>query len=169
MIGSVGLGLLFTCACENGVVSPDEPDRFAIYIAADNETLYAPPYYPTVPLEPEPWLTDKDITSYEWDSHIITFPDSVRARLNGRRDLLHRYFVVTAGGERIYGGWFIDALDSTIPPVRIRIYCRHETEELPFPYVIRIGFAPSDPDYMSDPRPDPRIEQTLERAGKLLR
>ena len=155
-------------ACQEGTTRPEGSGGFAIYIVDENS--YQEISLDKLKLSQQPFLSTSDITSYKWDDHHITYPETVYERLKTWGNLLHRFFVVTVGSERIYWGRFMDDLDSggCQNPV-IRLIPRHPDGRNTMPPSIMIDRA--YPEYFGtdpDPRADNRIHKAFEKAGILI-
>ena len=164
--------LLLSCGSDEPVVGPGSDGRYAIYLAADNAPGDSGAQLENLTLLAPAFLSTPDITSYSWDEHHITYPDSVWERLRTWGSMLHRTFVVAVGDERVYWGRFIDYLDSSGSqnPV-IPLLARHPDGRNTTPPSLRIERAYpeySGPPEAPDLRDDPRIQRALAEAGLLV-
>lgn len=113
----------------------------------------------------EAFLSEDDITSYDSQTHEMVLTPAAVERL-------HTFvvptsgvpFVVCVGDEPIYHGAFWTLVSSQSSDGVII-----ETLAAEMHGAVRIELGYPGPDFFQgpDPRPDPRVLQTLERAGKL--
>ncbi len=164
---------IFLCLCcseDKSVVEPDTYDIFYIHIAGDDIDFSQTIQLDELNLLQPAFLSTSDITAYKWDNHHITYPDSVWERLKTWGNLLHKYFVVSVGNDRIYCGRFMDYLDSggCQNPV-ICLIPRHPDgrNTTPDSILIERGY----PEYIGiepDPRTDTRIYNSLKKASIIV-
>lgn len=116
-------------------------------------------------LEKDPFLTYRDIISYNWQEHSLLIKNN--SKLNN--DLLRRSFVVVANGERIYCGTFWSGFYSMWPPeIPIYVDSLYETDVSEFSLNIgRLGTVQSLPDEILKVISDKRIYQALKDLGIL--
>lgn len=117
-----------------------------------------------VALEPEPLISDEDITIYLQEEHIIHLTDAGAQKLkNSPRVRTGEAFFITVGTQPVYAGVFWSNVMSrpcdgiVIIPDRLL----HHGENV---ISIDAGYGYFTGD---DPRSDPRILNALERCGKL--
>ena len=165
--------LLLFCTKDKNPTQSDHGITFAIYISSFIPDMNNPVVPPVNDLNliPEPFLTNQDITTYNWSTHHIKYSKSVHDRLIAWGDLMHRIFVVVTDGERIYWGKFVSDVDSFIcrNPV-IKLLPPHPNGGNIFPESIVI--EPAYPQqFGSDPdiRNDNRIFNALVNAGLVAR
>jgi hypothetical protein len=145
---------------------PETAEGFAIYAA--NDRYSSAIQLDSLTLSPEPFLTVRDIMGYHWSSHRITYGVDTYRRLLAWGNLYGRLFVVMAGGERIYWGVFTSPISSMgyrNPVILLdpgpggHALPREITIDRSYP----AGWATGE-----DARSDPRIYDSLKRAGVLL-
>lgn len=163
---------LDSCEKKEYVVGPATTISFDIFVASDDIPLGRTVQLDELHLLQPPFLSLSDISSYKWENHHISYPDSVWDRLKTWGNLLHKIFVVNVGDERIYWGRFMDYLDSAgcQNPV-ITLIPRHADGrnttpgliviEREYPIYVR-------PESYPDPRNDYRIYNALFEAGVLV-
>jgi hypothetical protein len=146
--------------------TPKREGEFAIYLLAQDLSMYqlAESDLSTLEREDEPILTLDDIVSYRWETHeivLIPYAGGRFSRLKVPLDGLP--FVVCVGDEAIYSGAFWSMYSSAIyDGISIWVPLL-EGPVLP----IKLGYP--DVNYFGgeDTRSDPRILESLERAGVL--
>jgi hypothetical protein len=155
---------LYGCKKESTEPSTSIP-KFAFYKLADS-TITAHQawtfHVDSVSLFPTPFLTENDLTSYNWSTHSFTARSNIDTMFSQLRWLGGKSsgvpFVVVANGSRIYIGAFWWAYSSSIPMgAYINTY-------LPSPYIIDRWELASLPDL----RGDERIYSALKSAGILI-
>lgn len=141
-----------------GADSLDSP-RFAIHLVRTPS-----PDVSKAVLEKEPLITDADLVSYRWPTHVLEFTEAGRKKLPSAESVgVHgREFVIVADGERCYQGAFWSAYSS-------RSYGRPIIEVLLPQRTLSIQRAYAYPDSQlgEDPRLDERIRRVLQAVGKL--
>lgn len=162
----VSLAMVFFC--DSNPSQPTGDDVFSIYLVKDSNQFYTQEKSPLneMELEAEPLLSAKEIESYKWSNHLISFPESTKEKMMQKEPLLHYLFVVVANGERIYWGMFLDDADSfaSDSPV-IRLLPRNPAgSAIPSTFVIDNGYPGATE---NDIRPNPKIYKALKNAGKL--
>jgi len=117
-----------------------------------------------VTLESEPLLTEKDLASYDWQTHTLTLTHSGAQRIPKLEDVGTggKAFVIMADGQRCYQGAFWTSLSSCSSslPV-IDVWPRTDSFQIQRAYP-SAKFAVGD-----DPRPDERIRRVLKALGKI--
>ncbi len=170
-IVAVLAGLVLAAGCGGPVAEVDKPEAeqvFAIYLLEENPPA-AEPGQPLGDLDElelldEPWLTAEDMDFYDYATHCIYLKDEVLP-IAARFPSAHvSAFVLVAGGERCYLGYFISPVSSYLPAA---------------PYIMAaptFSFYPEDilaiyyrpvQDAPADVRRDARIHDALSAAGKL--
>lgn len=162
----IPMSVLMFCICLScsSTAEPEEPKEFAIFVVELSPTIIT--QLNDLELIKEPLLTTSDITSYKWENHYITYPESVYERLKAWGHLLNRGFVVTVDNQRIYMGGFRNSLSSaacSAPVINLGPECTIDHSI----YIGRYYVSPPEPDE-PDPRIDPRIYKALEEAGILI-
>lgn len=160
------LGILATLLSGCNLVG-STPGGFAIYLVKSSSAAPGSDLS-RLELEPTPYITHADILSYAWQTHEIELTESARQRLALLTVPVTTGvpFVVCVGTERIYSGAFWISYSSMS-------YAGVVIDTLPAlagsPVIqIQLGY-PAAPELFNgdDPRPDPRIQQALQEAGKL--
>lgn len=144
--------------------SPEPPEAFALYLARDSLQAFDETDLAQVELADEPLLGDQDLIAYERDSHTLRLAPEAARRLENM-DLPGQVFVLTVGGEPLYGGAFMAAYFSRTydgvvilwPPMGGDGTRLH----------LQLGYPGPDDFAGADPRDDPRLTEALRRAGKL--
>lgn len=133
---------------------------FAIYSVAKDA-----PELARVELEPEPIVSEADITRYDWNRHTITLNAGYARKLPSLEvvGVRGKPFVVVAGGQRCYRGAWWTSLSSagTEEPV-IDVLAQRPGE-----LHIDLGYPPSEFHRRADPRADPRVHDALRGVNKL--
>jgi hypothetical protein len=159
--------LLPAMACSSKSHKPDSPennDIFSIYMLPER-VEGAPPYnLDAFELPEKPFLSVDDIDYYDFSTHYI-YLNIDKASLFD--EVWQRYmsnsFIVVAGGERCYLGYFHSPVMSWLPPTPIISY-DPEFDFYPGDIIHIYDYSIDDSD---DPRDDPRIEEALSQVGKL--
>jgi hypothetical protein len=117
-----------------------------------------------IPLAKYPLLSDKDIQSYDWRTHTLTFNKNTLYRI--RPPSVHGApFVVVVDGEPLYVGAFYTGLSSIPCPLPTLLM-----DDIRRTNTVQIGRAyPTQPfgGGAPDPRSDPRLKKVLQELGKL--
>ena len=119
-------------------------------------------------LDEPPLLTVDDIVAYSWDTHEMELTASAFERIawleRTRLSMAGLPFVVYAGGEPIYGGALWTSY-SSVPYgwIVIDVYPASSGQ----PLHIRLGYPSPEWFEGDDLRSDPRIQRSLQEAGKL--
>jgi hypothetical protein len=154
----------YGCKKESTEPSTSIP-KFAFYKLVDS-TITATKAWTysvdSVNLSPSPFLTENDLTAYNWSTHAFTARPYIDTMFSHLRWLGGKSsgvpFVVVANGSRIYIGAFWWPYSSSIPMgAYIDTY-------LPSPYTIKRWNSASLPDL----RGDDRIHSALKSAGILI-
>jgi hypothetical protein len=163
------------CSKDDNVLGTDNPVTFEIYLSANNLSGTAQDQLDGVELIEPPFLTLSDISGYNWDKHLITYPKSVWDRLKTIEDLWGKCFVVTVDGDQVYWGRFsssafISGYSGTLDNTEISLISDTESvyeSYIPSSILIEQSHQYYDgPD--SDRRNNLRIHNTLTQAGKLV-
>jgi hypothetical protein len=139
--------------------------KFAFYKLADSTITAVKAWtisIDSVNLSPSPFLTENDLTAYNWSTHSFTARPNIDTLFSQLRWLGGKTsgvpFVVDAIGGRIYSGAFWWTYSSLIPmSAYIDIF-------LPSPYTMKHWNSSSLPDL----RGDERIHSALKAAGILI-
>ena len=155
---ALALFLFGCCACSTKTVQ--ENGEFAIFLPVNIthiDQMDQADFY-TMELKNEPIITVYDIIEYNSGTHEIELTNSSIKEINL---LGHgQPFVVCVGQERIYGGAFWNPTSSYIwGGITINLPLDDNTH---FIRIDNILFSGGE-----DPRSDPRISESLEKAGKL--
>lgn len=144
---------------------------FSIYIS-DSTNYSTIPNLNTIQVNDSPFLTIEKITSYNWNTHEITYTSTVWEELKEWGNLIHKIFIVVVNEDRIYWGSFMDDLDSggSQNPV-IKLIPRYPDDRNTIPESLIIdraypGYIGSEND--QDIREDSRIYEVLLKNGKLI-
>lgn len=155
---SLALPLVSSCA-------PAKQDGFAIYLMKNVKFAY-PPSTTTTPieLESEPIIDTDDIISYNWQTHEMEVVPAAYERVQKLEvSVQGRPFAVCLGQEIIYTGAFWTPISS--------IAFNGITIMKPFTPGMTLTIEPGYPSAEffknGDPRNNPLIMESLERAGKL--
>lgn len=134
--------------------TPDVVERIRTYLKSKPEDI---------PLAKNPLISDKDIVSYDWESHTLTVDPSVLPRIKTTH-VWGTPFVVVVDGKPIYVGAFYSGASSQscpLPVIMTDPWSRtNNTIKIQRGYPTG-NFAPTDF------RPDPRIKTVLQELGKL--
>ena len=158
--------LLFHCGIKNPVDGDYNELGFNIYLLKDEsiklQNISMEDISPGM-LEIKPWLSGDDIDFYDYSSHMLYLNKSMTFDWDEIAALNNRPFVVTAGGEICYIGYFhagysswlpegntpMIELPSHFPSDQLHIMCSfHSTEEI------------------NDIRNDERVRKWLLTSGK---
>jgi hypothetical protein len=145
---------------------PEAIGEFAIYLASQERSagLLSQADLDSVELEEEPIISGADIIRYTEATHTVVLTSSASERISQLLAPVDgRFFVVTVGSERIYGGAFWTLASSLIfDGVVIEVPLVGQ------PMRIQLGYPESRDVFTGkDPRADKRILRALEQAGKL--
>jgi hypothetical protein len=168
LIGGVNVFLLLLTltGCEKSVSTNNTgiaDNEFAIYMVANvdwqNFHTFVNIELSELELAAEPWLSLRDIDYYDFSTHYIYLKSSELFREVDATKSFVKPFVVVAGGERCYLGYFL-GVSSFLPP----------TPQIHYP-----AFVPEDVieirknglEGAIDVRNDPRIRKVFMKAGKL--
>lgn len=164
--------ILISFPCCSDSTSSNTKNDFSIFLTKKIENN-SPEFVSldSLVLEEEPFLSIEMIDTYEWEKHMITYPNSTKEKLKAKEPLFGRYFVVIAQKQRIYWGLITDDASSMScqNPV-IRIWSRHPSVQSFIPDTLKIDRA--YPQYFGninekDLRDDDRIYIALKTSGKL--
>ena len=114
----------------------------------------------------EPIISSEDIVSYNWSRQHFEITYEACQYLSGeleKTDTWHNPFVVVANGERIYRGWFVNALSSYWPACPSIWYLPQGGCNFSTGFTISAGLHEN-----SDLRYDSRIYSALQQAGILI-
>jgi len=119
-------------------------------------------------LDDTPFIAADEILAYTWEPHELTLTGSAYRRLSKLEGFALQSpglpFVACVGDEPIYGGMLWTSLSSaSFGGMIIDLYPAAQEHPLP----IQAGYPSPDWATGEDLRPDPRIRQALEAAGKL--
>ncbi|MBA7716710.1 hypothetical protein ES703_125786 [subsurface metagenome] len=147
--------------------SQQDTNDFTIYLVADVDQLSLDSLYSLeqsnildLKLENEPWLTLKDIDYYDISTHYIYLKDKVFTLDVDVKKSFVKPFVVVAGGERCYLGYFLSSASSWLP---LGTYVSYPTFLADDIIAIKNNLLNGE----IDERNDPRIKEALTKAGKL--
>jgi hypothetical protein len=168
--------ILFFCLTALGILATllsgcnpadSTPGDYAIYLVKSDSAAPGSDLA-RIDLASTPFLSQADILSYTWETHEIELTESARQRVAQLAVPVTTGipFVVCVGSERIYPGAFWVSYSSMS-------YDGIVIDTLPAmagsPVIqIQLGY-PAAPEFFTgdDPRPDPRIQQALQEAGRL--
>jgi hypothetical protein len=169
----IGIVILLGIVCWLELMIPacsqKSGEEFAIYLVENGEI--APEASATdlaaLTLGKEPMLTMQDIEYYDYSTHYIFLKeecDLTRADLEEMKYFADRPFVVVAGGERIYLGYFHSMFSSAFPPltplINVPVLSSKDIIHIEKPWLM----AGQE---WQDVRFDDRIKSSLDTAGKL--
>jgi len=161
------LSILFAMLATVSLAQQETQFLFAIYVS--ETSLWNPPHNPDeIKMTPTPLLTDKDLVSYDWATHVMTINTNTIQRLPVfRYGMQCSNIVVVANGQRCYVGSFIGGEDSISPDSvpHIRISGTSHQRRL-MNATLRIEFVRRLD--AGDPRNDSRVHDALKKAGKLI-
>jgi hypothetical protein len=145
---------IYGLSCTSQVSEPTEP-HFGIFLVKTNQTDIS-----ESELENHPLITERDIVSYDWQTHTIFLTESGQKKITSAEVGIP--FVIVADGQRCYRGAFWSRIRSASygEPV-IDVFQAGRTIQIQRAYP-DASFAVGD-----DPRFDRRIRLALEAAGKL--
>lgn len=113
-------------------------------------------------LEPTPFLTGADLTTYSWSDHSFSVTPAMRSRLETLGAKPYKSagipFVVLVGDERLYLGAFWYGYSSSWPRVPYVVLPPVGSLKLHVPAIGEVA----------DPRSDERLRASLKRAGLLV-
>lgn len=136
---------------------------FAIYLVKDVSIREAIEVdIEDLKLVEKPIISDRDLLSYNWQTHELNVEKSLLEKLAASQDLIGRPFVVVAAGERIYLGAFYSYFMSASLdiPVILTVPIKALTIDLGYP-------SSQLNDQATDLREDQRIYQALQKVGKI--
>ncbi len=136
--------------------TPDVEERIRLYLQSKPGEI---------PLAKDPLISDRDIESYDWNTHTLAVDASVIQRIHAPL-VWGTPFVVVADGEPVYVGAFYTLASSQSCPVPVILTDRflNRTNSL----VIQRAYAAAAADLVAnDPRSDARIKNALQALGKL--
>lgn len=143
-------------------------EGFAIYLTAKNVPVSQMPTLSHVDLAEKPLLSLPDIVSYDWNRHEIKLTSAAIKRLDALQvPTSGTAFVVCVDRQPLYwGAFWVGYSSQSFDGITIMLMPPLSTEE----DTIQIGHGyPSSGYYKGeDPRSDPRIMDSLKKAGKLL-
>ena len=141
-----------------------EPGEFSIYLPAQHVAAHQLSTLDILDLEQEPVLSINDIIVYYWETHTIELTDSAYERMAELEVPVDgTIFVVCLGREPIYAGAFWPMHSSlSFDGVVIKLPLTND-------HTMQITLGYPSPSFFAgeDPRSDPKILQSLDRAGKL--
>jgi hypothetical protein len=156
------------CTAKAPASTAPQGEGFGIYLTAQDVPVSRMPALSHVELAEKPIVSVSDIASYEWNSHEIRLMPAAMQRLDAVQvPTSGTSFVVCVDRQEIYWGAFWAAYSSqSFDGITIMLkppLSEHED-------TIQIGQGyPSSSFYKGeDPRSDPRIMESLKKAGKLL-
>ncbi len=156
------------CTAKTPTSTAPQGEGFAIYLTAQNVPASQMPALSHVDLADKPVLSISDIVSYEWNTHEIKMTKEAFERLQTLQvPTSGTSFLVCVDRQEVYWGAFWAAYSSqSFDGITIMLKPPMSTQE----NTIRIGQGyPSSSFYKGeDPRNDPRIMESLKRAGKLV-
>jgi hypothetical protein len=165
----IALALLFGCARDKSPVTPTDGARLEFFFLADeNMSLYNIGDYSVenLKLAESPWLSDKDILTYNFSKHIIFLNKPLKQmfpQFESSGQLMQTFnvkpFVVVADGEACYLAAFHAAYSSL---GRETPYIDLLTTDLNKMHSIAIFQEWGDVDH----RNDPRVKKVLKALGK---
>jgi hypothetical protein len=146
------------------VMLTSEPGEFSIYLLAQHVATHQLSTLDDLDLEQEPILSISDIIAYSWETHTIELTNSAYERMAELEVPVDgTIFVVCLGREPIYTGAFWPMYSSlSFDGVVINLPLTDD-------HTMQITLGYPSPSFFTgkDPRSDPRILQSLERADKL--
>jgi hypothetical protein len=152
-----------TTPVPTSIPTSDSSD-FSIYLLAQHVAAHQVSTLDVLDLEQEPILSISDIIAYSWETHTIELIASAYERMGELEVPVDgTIFVACLGREPIYTGAFwamYSSLSFNGVVIKLPLTDDHTTQ-------ITLGYP--SPSFFTgkDPRSDPRILQSLERAGKL--
>jgi hypothetical protein len=156
------------CTAKAPANTTPQGEGFAVYLTAQNVLVSQMPVLSHVDLEQNPLLSASDIVSYDWNNHAIKLTSAAMQRLDAVQvPTSGTSFVVCVDRQEIYWGAFWAAYSSqSFDGITIMLKPPLSPEK----DTIQIGQGyPSSSFYKGgDPRSDPRIMDSLKKAGKLL-
>jgi hypothetical protein len=141
-----------------------EPSELSIYLLTQHIAAHQVSTLDVLDLEQEPILSISDIIDYSWGTHTIELTAPAYERMGELEVPVDgTIFVVCLGREPVYAGAFwpmYSSLSFDGVVIKLPLTDNH-------PLQITLGYP--SPSFFTgeDPRSDPRILQSLERAGKL--
>jgi hypothetical protein len=166
-LSSLIISLLLIVSCNKSPNEAEVDGDFGIYLTADNilPNDLKNMDLPRVRLQKEPIIGINDIRTYERESHGIYLTESGVQKLDTFKAAVRGIsFVVCVGNKPIYSGAFWTGISSiSFDGVIIELTFLHGNSVL-----ISLGYPTEDFYKGKDPRSDPRIFESLKRAGKLI-
>ena len=160
--------LLFHCGIKNPVDDDYNGSGFNIYLLRDESIKFRdinPDDIAPGMLDIKPWLSAYDIEFYDYSSHILYLNKSMTFDWDEIAVLNNRPFVVTAGGEICYIGYFHALYSSWMPEENTPMIVLPN----PFPsnqlHIIRGFYGTKDINDI-DIRNDKRVRKWLLFSGK---
>ncbi len=165
--------VLLLSACGQRAETPAvaNGEAFELYLVADVQ-IAGPDLMnydlEELPLADAPILVTDDITSYNWEYHIINLTDEAWQKIlsifSVGMPMSGVPFVILSHGERIYAGSFWTPLSSLSFDGVVILQPFDPTSPTLF---ITLGYPNAEVYTGVDPRSDPRLESALEEAGVL--
>ena len=148
-----------------GSSSQDNNEGFAIYLAANGTSIDELAILSHIDIADEPIIGLDDIVSYNWETHDIKLTEPAAERVD-ILELIGKPFVVCVDRAPIYAGAF---WSNVISRTYDGVVILHPLEEEYDSHTLRIQCGYPWESYFSgdDPRSDPAILTSLEKAGKL--
>jgi hypothetical protein len=142
-------------------------EGFAIYLTADDTPVTKMPILSHVSLADKPLISEADIVSYLKTTHEIQLTDEAFQKIvNLEVPVSGKSFVVCVDRNPIYWGAFWTPI-SSISFDGVTIWKPLSSQE-PKVITLELGYPSSSYYGGEDPRSDPEIFESLERAGKLI-
>jgi hypothetical protein len=164
MLTTFLISILLSLSLVSGC-SPARTDGFGIYLIKNATSAYPLSAAPA-PIEPEsePIIAENDVVSYDRQTHVIEVVPAAYERVQKLAvPVQGRPFAVCLGREIIYTGAFWTPISSMAFNGIVIIKTLTPGTAL----TIEPGYPTAEFFKQGDPRNNPRIMESLERAGKL--
>lgn len=162
---SVLITTLLLISLTAGGCASQKGEGFSIYLTSRDTPISVMPIISHIDLADKPLISIYDIISYTRATHQIELTDDAYERISKLKVPVNgRVFFVCIDSRPIYWGAFWTPL-SSIPFDGVVILIPPASDR----NLIQLQPGYPSPDFFTgeDPRPDPEILQSLERAGKL--
>ena len=150
------------CGTSESVQGNDE--GFAIYLPANEISVDDLAILSHIDIADEPIISLDDIVSYDWDTHEIQLTESAFGKI-ADFELVGNAFIVCVDRAPVYAGAFL-AIYMSRSYDGVVILCPLAEEESKT-IAIQLGYPWSQFFTGEDPRSDPIIFNSLDKAGKL--
>ncbi len=142
---------------EDPATASDQP-HFSIFLVKGTNNPQADSQELTkLQIEPQPYLTDRDLVSYNWKDHTLILKQS---RPPSQPVPIGTCFVVVAENQRIFMGQFLSPAISSTRSIPVILESDTQLQ-------ILNGYPDDTYGKPNDPRKDPRIYKALQ-AAKIL-